>query len=74
LRTLAAECNLFTLERQHLSSAVVAARRAGDVRGNSAPALGAFVQMRSMPAVCRFARAQSHLGCFAFWDSHGRRS
>src|SRR5215831_21337745 len=54
LRTLAAECKvkiLFALERQHLSSAVVTARRASDVRGNRAPALGAFVQMWSMPAV-----------------------
>jgi hypothetical protein len=72
LRTLAAECNLFTLKRQYLSSAVVTARRASNVRGDGAPALGAFIEMRSMPAVCRFARAQSHLGRFAFWDSHGR--
>ena len=74
LRTLAAECNLFALKRQHLPPAVVTARRARDVRGNGAPALGTFVQMRSMPAVRRLARAQSHLGCFAFWDSHNRRS
>src|SRR5437867_170613 len=72
LRTLAAKCNLFTLERQHLSPAVVTVGRASNVRGNGASTLGAFVQMRSMPAVGRFARAQSHLGCFAFWDSHGR--
>jgi hypothetical protein len=57
LRTLAAKCNLFTLKRQHLPSAVVTARRTSDMRGNGAPALGTFVQMRSMPAVRRFARA-----------------
>jgi hypothetical protein len=73
LRTLAAKCNLFALERQDLPPAVVTARRAGDVRGNGASALGAFVQMRSMPAVRRFASAQSHFGRFAFWDSHDRR-
>jgi hypothetical protein len=65
---------LFAFERQHLSPAVVTARRAGDVRGNGTSALGAFVQMRSMPAVRRFAGAQSHLGCFAFWDSHISRA
>jgi hypothetical protein len=57
LRTLAAECNLFALKREHLTTAVVTARRAGNVRGNGAPALGTFVQMCSMPAVGRFARA-----------------
>jgi len=57
LRTLTAECNLFALKREHLPAAVVTARRAGDVRGNGAPALGTFVQMRSMPAVRGFARA-----------------
>jgi len=57
LRTLAAECNLFALKREHLPPAVVTARWAGDVRGNGAPALGTFVQMWSTPAVGRFARA-----------------
>jgi hypothetical protein len=57
LRTLAAECNLFALKRQHLPTAVITARRASDVRGNGAPALGTFVQMRGMPAVRRFAGA-----------------
>src|ERR1044072_9247438 len=57
LRTLAAKCNLFTLKRQHLTSAVVATRRAGNVRGDRASALGALVEMRSMPAVCRFTGA-----------------
>src|SRR5215813_5156675 len=72
LRTLAAKCNLFALKREHLSSAVVTARRASDMRGNGAPALGTFVQMRGMPAVRRLSRAQPHLGCFAFWNSHGK--
>jgi len=57
LRTLAAECNLFALKRQHLPPAVVTARRAGDVRGNGAATLRTFVQMCSVPAVRRFARA-----------------
>src|SRR4030095_17032840 len=57
LRTLAAECNLFALKRQHLAPPIVAARRASDMRGNGAAALGTFVQMRGMPPVRRLARA-----------------
>src|ERR1041384_2688619 len=45
LRILAANCNLFALERQHLAPAVVAAGWAGDMRGNAASALGAFVEL-----------------------------
>jgi hypothetical protein len=38
--------------------------------GHRAAALRAFAKLWSMPAVGRFARAQAHLGCFAFGDSH----
>jgi len=64
---------LLAFQRQDLAAAVIAARWTGDVRGHATPALRAFVELRSVPAVCRFPRAQSHLWCFAFWDSHGRR-
>jgi len=48
---------LFALERQYLSTAVIAARWTGNVRRDAASALGTFVQLRGMPAICRFARA-----------------
>jgi hypothetical protein len=35
-----------------------------------AAALRAFAELRRVPAVRRFARAQAHLRGFAFWDSH----
>ena len=62
---------LLAFERQHLSTAVIAARWASDVRRDTASALGTLVQLPGMPTVRCFARAQPHLGCFAFWDSHG---
>ena len=37
---------------------------------NRTGALRTFTQLRTMPAVGRFARAQAHLGRFAFGDSH----
>jgi hypothetical protein len=40
------------------------------MRRNGAAALRALVQMRRVPAICGFARAQPHLRSFAFWDSH----
>jgi len=48
---------LLAFQRQHLSTSVIAARWAGDVRGDAASALGALVQMRSVPPVRCFARA-----------------
>jgi hypothetical protein len=48
---------LLAFERQHLSTAVIAARWASDVRRDAASALGTLVQMRRMPAVRCFARA-----------------
>ena len=41
--------------------------------GHRAAALRAFAKLWSMPAVSRFARAQPHLGRFAFGDSHVSR-
>ena len=49
------------LDRQHLPAFVVAAGRTGGVRRRRAAALRALVQLRAMPAVGRFARAQAHL-------------
>ena len=37
---------------------------------NWASALRTFSQLRTMPAVRSLAGAQSHLGGFAFWNSH----
>jgi hypothetical protein len=48
---------LLAFQRQDLAATVIAARWAGDVRRHAAPALRAFVELRGMPAVCRFARA-----------------
>jgi hypothetical protein len=44
------------------------------VRLNRAPALRALVQHRRVPPVRRLARAQPHLGRFAFWNSHTKRA
>src|SRR5713101_5400129 len=52
---------LLAFQRQDLAATVIAARWAGDVRRHAAPALWAFVELRGVPAVCRFPRAQSHL-------------
>jgi hypothetical protein len=65
--------DLFSFKRQHLPPAIVTARWASDVRTHRASALWTFSQQRRTPTVCCLARAQSHLGRFAFWDSHGRR-
>jgi hypothetical protein len=53
--------HLLAFQRQDLAATVIAARWAGDVRRQAASALRAFVELRGMPAVCRFPRAQSHL-------------
>ena len=47
----------FAFERQHLPTAVIAARWTGNVRRDAASALGTFVQMRRMPAVGCLAHA-----------------
>ena len=41
------------------------------MRRDGAPALRAFVQLRGLPAMGRFAGAQAHLRSFAFGNSHG---
>jgi len=64
---------LLAFQRQDLPATVIAARWAGDVRWQAASALRTFVELRRVPVVCCFPRAQSHLWCFAFWDSHDRR-
>jgi hypothetical protein len=42
------------------------------MRRHAATALRAFVQLRRMPAMARFACAQSHLRGLAFRDTHGK--
>src|SRR5437899_5809119 len=56
--------------RQNLAAFVIAAGRANGVTCNRAAALRTLAKLRPMPAVRRFACAQSHLGRFAFGDSH----
>src|SRR3954452_22133294 len=56
--------------RQNLPAFVVAARGAGCMRRYRASALGAFVQLRGLPAMRGLARAQPHLRSFAFGNSH----
>ena len=48
-------------QRQDLTSAVIAARWTRDMRRQAASALRAFVELRRVPAICRFPRAQPHL-------------
>ncbi len=60
-------------DRQDLAALVIAARRAGRVRTHRAAALWALVELRGFPTMRSLARAQAHLGCFAFWDSHKSR-
>ncbi len=38
------------------------------------PALWTFRELRTMPAVGRFTRAEAHFGGFAFWNSHRKRN
>lgn len=60
-------------DAQNLPAFVVTARRAGGMRCYRASTLRAFVQLRGLPAMRRFARAQPHLRGFAFRNSHGER-
>jgi hypothetical protein len=60
----------FAFDRQNLAAFIIAARGANSMTGHRAAALRAFAKLWSMPAVGRFARAQAHLGRFAFGDSH----
>src|SRR2546423_7769877 len=52
---------LLPFERQYLPPTIVAAGGADDVRRYAAPALRAFAQLRGVPPVCSFPRAQPHL-------------
>jgi hypothetical protein len=42
------------------------------MRLDGAAALAALVELGGVKAIGGFARAQPHLGHFAFWNSHGR--
>ncbi len=61
---------LTRVDGEHLTAFVVATGRACGMRGDSAAALRALVQLRSYPTVRCLARAQPHLRDFAFWNSH----
>jgi hypothetical protein len=52
---------LLAFQRQDLPATVIAARWAGDVRWQAASALRTFVELRRVPVICCFPRAQSHL-------------
>ena len=58
---------------QDLSALVVSAGRADRVRDLCAAALAALAELRSMPAIRRFARPETHLRSFTFWNTHGVR-
>jgi hypothetical protein len=72
LRTVPALYKLLRFDRQDLPSLIITAGGARRVGSDAAPALRAFVQLRRVPAIGRFACAQPHLGRFTFWNSHGR--
>src|SRR5437588_8552082 len=66
--------HILSAHAQHLPPFVITARWAGGVRGDGAPALGAFIKLRRLPAVRRLARAQAHLRSFTFRNSHKKGS
>ena len=57
---------------EHLTVAVVTARRAGDVRWHPAAALGAALEDRCAPAGSAAAHFLAAFGLAAFWYGHGR--
>lgn len=61
---------LLRFDGQDLPALVITARGAGRMRGDRAPALRAFIELRRLPAVRRLARAQAHLRSFTFGNSH----
>ena len=58
------------VDGEYLAAFVVATGRACGMRGDSAAALRALVQLRSYPTMRCLACAQPHLRDFAFWNSH----
>src|SRR4051794_37491025 len=60
------------LDREDLAPTVVTAGGACRMALHGAAALGAAIELRRVPAIRGLARAQAHLGHFAFWNSHGR--
>jgi UDP-N-acetylmuramyl pentapeptide synthase len=59
------------LNAKNLAAAIVAAGRTGDVSTDTATALRTLGELRRMPAVCRFASTQAHLGGLSFRNAHG---
>ena len=66
--------HILCADAQHLPAFIIAARRTSCVRCDGAPALGTFIELRGLPAVRRFARAQAHLRSFTFGNSHKKGS
>ena len=65
--------DLLRVDGQDLPALVVATGRAGSMRGDSAAALRALVELRGHPAVGCLAGAQPHLRSFTLGNSHGER-
>jgi len=61
-------------DRQHLPAFIIAAGGANRVTCDRAAALWTLAKLGPMPAVRGSARAQAHLRCFTFGDSHGERT
>jgi len=60
------------LDIKHLTSAVISAGWAGDVRWHFAAALWAALEDRCAPAVCATAHFLTAFGLAALWNGHGR--
>jgi hypothetical protein len=56
---------------EHLTVTIVAARRAGNVRGHFAATLGAALEDRCAPAVRATAHFLAAFGLATLWNGHG---
>jgi hypothetical protein len=66
------DSSLNGLDREDLTTPIIAARFASNVSGNAAAALRATLELAGVPAVGRLAGAQAHLRSFSLGNSHGR--
>ena len=58
---------------EHLPASIITAGWTNRMRTHRAAALRAFAELRRMPAIRGFTRAQSHLRGSTFWDAHIER-
>jgi len=58
---------------EHLPASIITAGWTNRMRRHGAAALRAFAELRRMPAIRGFTRAQSHLRGSTFWDAHIER-